>query len=109
MNIISPNTLLLSLFVLNILLVLIDASLGYHLAPRLLRNSDPDEPELKESAVRTVRGMLTFLVALYMFFNCLGFFNDNRDLMLIVTAMIVFDLGGQVYLRHRSDRKGEQP
>jgi uncharacterized protein YneF (UPF0154 family) len=109
MNIISPNTLLLSLFVLNILLVLIDASLGYHLAPRLLRNPDPDEPEQNESAVRTVRGMLTILVALYMFFNCLGYFNDNRDLMLIVTAMIVFDLGGQAYLRHRSGRKDEQP
>lgn len=109
MNIISPNTLLLSLFVLNILLVLIDASLGYHLAPRLLRTPDPDEPELQESAVRAVRGLLTFLVALYMFFNCMGYFGGNSGLMLIVTAMIVIDLGGQVYLKQRSGRKGEQP
>ncbi|MBC7963133.1 MAG: hypothetical protein H7Y05_09335 [Steroidobacteraceae bacterium] len=109
MNIISPNILLLSLFVLNILLVLLDASLGYHLAPRLLRSTDPDEPELQESAVRTVRGLLTVLVVLYMFFNCLGYFRGNGLLLLIVTAVIVFDLGGQLYLRQRSGRKGEQP
>lgn len=109
MNTISPDLLLLSLFVLNILLVLLDASLGYHLAPRLLRLPDSDEPEYQESAVRTVRGLLTLLVALYMFFNCWGYFRGNSVLLLIVTAMIVSDLGGQTYLRQRSGRKGEQP
>lgn len=108
MNIILPDTLSLSLFVLNTLLVFLDASLGYHLAPRLLRMSDPDEPELQETAVRTVRGMLTVLVALYMFFNCLGYFRENSGLLLIVTAIITFDLGAQVYLRRRAASKGEQ-
>ena len=109
MNIVTPNTLLLSLFLLNILLVLIDASLGYHLAPRLLRTPDPDEPELQESAVRAVRGLLTFLVALYMFFNCLGYFRGNSGLLLIVTAIIVLDLAGQLYLKRRSGHNSEQP
>lgn len=109
MNIIDPNILLVSLFVLNILLVLIDASLGYHLAPRLIRISDPDEPELQESTVRMVRNMLTFLVALYMFFNCMGYFNGNSGLLMIVTGMILFDLVAQVYLRRRASRNGEQP
>jgi len=109
MNIITTDTLLLSLFILNILLVLLDASLGYHLAPRLLRMPDTDEPELRESAVRTVRGMLTVLVMLYMFFNCWGYFRGNSGLLLIVTAMVLFDLGGQMYIRHRSGNKSEQP
>lgn len=109
MNIISPDLLLLALFILNLLLVLLDASLGYHLAPRLLQMPDLDEPEQQESAVKTVRGMLTLLVVLYMFFNCLGYFRNNSGLLLIVTAMIVFDLGGQFYLRRRAGHKGEQP
>lgn len=107
MNIISPELFLLSLFVLNILLILLDASLGYHLAPRLLLLSGQDDPELRESAVRSVRGMLTLLVALYMFLNCLGYFRGNSMLVLIVTMMIVLDLGGQFYLRRRSGRGGE--
>lgn len=109
MNIISPNILLLSLFILNILMVLLDASLGYHLAPRLLRMPDSEEPEQRETSIRAVRGMLTVMVVLYTFFNCLGYFRGNVMLLLIVTAVIVFDLGGQMYLRHRSIRKGEQP
>jgi len=46
-------------------------------------------------------------VALYMFLNCLGYFRGNSMLVLIVTTMIFFDLGGQFYLRRRSGRNGE--
>lgn len=109
MNIIFPDLLLLSLFILNLLLVLLDASLAYHLAPRLLRMPDLEDPEQREAAIRSIRGMLTLLVVLYMFFNCLGYFRGNSGLLLIVTTMIVFDLSGQFYLRRRSGRKGEQP
>ncbi len=109
MNAISPDLILLSLFILNILLVLLDASLGYHLAPRIVRMRGQEEPELQESAVRSVRGLLTALVVLYMLFNCQGYFNGNRTLLLLVTAMVVFDLAGQLYLKRRSGRTGEQP
>ncbi len=109
MNIISTDLLLLSLFVLNALLILIDASLGYHFAPSLLRMSNPDEPELQEITIKNVRRMLTLLVALYMFFNCMGFFRGSDGLLVIVTVMILFDLGAQFYLRRRSGREGEQP
>lgn len=109
MNIISTDLLLLSLFVLNALLILIDASLGYHFAPSLLRQSNPEEPEQQEIAIKTVRRMLTLLVALYMFFNCVGYFRGHDGLLVAVTVMIVFDLGAQFYLRRRSDREGEQP
>lgn len=107
MNIMSPEFLLLFLFALNILLILLDASLGYHLAPHLLLLTGQDDPELHESAVRSVRSMLTLLVGLYMFLNCLGYFRNNGTLVMIVTTMIFFDLGGQFYLRRRSGRNGE--
>lgn len=109
MNSALPENLAVLIFILNILLVLVDASLGFFLAPHLLRLPDTDEAELRETAVRTVRRMLTALVALYMFFNCLGYFNGDMSLLLIVTALVVSDLGGQVYLRRRAKRREKQP
>ncbi|HIJ95329.1 MAG TPA: hypothetical protein HPP94_06265 [Desulfuromonadales bacterium] len=105
---VSPDILAHSIFALNILLVLVDASVGYHLAPRLLRQPDAEEPELRETAIRTVRRMLTVMVSLYMFFNCLGYFNGNRELLLVVTALVACDLGGQLFLGRRSRQGGGQ-
>jgi len=95
------DNLLLPFFTANILLVLVDASVGYYLAPILFRVSG-GEPEAAEAGVRNVRRLLTGVVSLYMFFNCLAFFRYNGTLLLIVTALILFDLGGQLYVRHRS-------
>ncbi|MDD2898507.1 MAG: hypothetical protein PHI31_07315 [Desulfuromonadaceae bacterium] len=108
MNNFSPENLTLLLFILNIFLILLDVSLGYHLAPRLLRLSDGADAEMREIGIRTVRRLLTALVVLYMFFNCLGYFNDNNSLLVIVTALVVCDLIGQLYLRRRSKRRGEE-
>ena len=105
---VSPETLVPTIFALNILLVLADASLGYHLAPRLLRQPDAEEPELRETAIRNVRRMLTFLVSLYMFFNCLGYFNRTIELLLVVTTLVACDLAGQLYLDRRSRQGGGQ-
>ena len=109
MNILAPDLLRVSLFTLNTLLVLLDASLGYHLAPRLLRLPDAEESELRERTIRAVRRFLGGLVALYMFFNCLGYFRGNNVLLLIVTALVVSDLGGQLYLGRSSKRDEGQP
>jgi hypothetical protein len=105
---VSPEILARSIFFLNILLVLADASLGYHLAPRLLRQPDSEEPELRETAIRTVRRMLTVLVSLYMFFNCMGYFNGNIELLLVVTALVTCDLAGQLYLGRSRQGGGQQ-
>ena len=59
----------LAIFIFNTLMVLADTALGYHLAPRLLAGMD--EPEAVEAGVRTTRGLLPVVVALYMFFSCL--------------------------------------
>jgi len=108
MNLISPDRLLLIIFVLNILLVLLDATVGYHLAPRLLRMTGTGDAEVQEIALQQVRRMLTGLVALYMFFNCLGYFGGNSTLLMIVAGMIAVDLGLQLYLSRRSGQDGEQ-
>ena len=97
----NVETLLLPLFIANILLVLVDASVGYHLAPLLFQASGGD-PEAAESGVGSVRKLLTGVVLLYMFFNCFAFFRYNGPLLLLVTALVLFDLGGQLYIRHRS-------
>lgn len=94
------DSMLLPCFIFNFLLILVDASIGYHLAPTLFSVSG-GEPENTAGGVRSIRRMLTIMVVLYMFFNCLAFFRYNLTLLLIVTALILFDLGGQLYVRHR--------
>lgn len=100
--------LLLALFILNILLTLLDASLGYHVAPRLMTLLPPDEPEAQETAVRSSRRMLSLVVVLYSFFNCLAYYRGDLTLMVIVTVLILADLAGQLYLGRRSRRKAEE-
>ena len=109
MNLISPDKLLLIIFVLNTLLVLLDATVGYHLAPGLLNKAVTNDSEVREAALKTIRRMLSGLVALYMFFNCLGYFGGNSLLLMIVAGMIAVDLGVQVYLCRSSGKNGDQP
>ncbi len=96
---------MLALFVANIVLIIMDASIGYHVAPDLMRLAPGDGAEPVDASVRSMRRMLAGVVTLYMFFNCLAYFRHETSLMLIVTALILFDLGGQVYMRYRSARK----
>lgn len=102
----NQETTLLLMFILNFTLVLLDASLGYHLAPHLLRLSPRDEDSDPEAFVRSIRRMLTGVVMLYMFFNCLAYFRQNSTLMAVVTVLIALDLGGQLYVRYRARRQG---
>ncbi len=101
-----PLDFLLTVFIANALLILIDASVGYHLAPVLFRASG-GAPEMAEIGVRNVRRLLTGVVALYMFFNCLAYFRNDRSLLLLVSGLVLFDLGGQLYVRHRSRMQQE--
>lgn len=100
--------LLLPLFILNFVLVLVDASLGYHLAPHLIAATATDEPDHAITATRTIRRLLTGVVILYTFFNCLAYYRWDLSLMAIVTVLILADLGGQLYMRHRSRQHEEE-
>ena len=108
MNLIAVDHGLLIIFVLNTLLVLLDATAGYHLAPRLLRMSGTDDDEAQTATLRTVRRLLTGLVALYMFINCLGYFRGNCILMMVVAGMIAVDLGLQFYMCRRAAHDEDQ-
>ena len=89
----------LLIFIFNTLMVLADTALGYQLAPRLLAGMD--EPEAVEAGVRTTRGMLPVVVALYMFFNCLGYFQGRTACLLAVSGLVLVDLALQLWLRRK--------
>lgn len=94
------DTILLPCFILNFLLIMLDASVGYNLAP-LLFSATGGSPDESEGGVRSIRRLLTGVVMLYMFFNCWAYFNYMASLLLIVTLVVLFDLGGQLYVRYR--------
>ena len=95
----------LAIFIFNTLMVLAATALGYHLAPRLLAGMD--EPEAVEAGVRTTRGLLPVVVALYMFFNCLGYFQGRTTCLLAVSGLLLVDMVLQIWLR--SKRRGPRP
>lgn len=87
-------------FVLNIFLTFIDATVGYHAAPALSRLAGVRR-DGTESAVRSVRALLTGVVALYMFFNCLAFFDGTTWLMYAVSAVLAVDIAAQLVILSR--------
>lgn len=89
----------LLIFIVNTLLVLAGTSLGYHLAPRLM--AGVGEPEAVEAGVRTTRRLLPVIVALYMFFNCLGYFQGRTAYLLAVSGLILVDITLQLLLRRK--------
>ena len=94
----------LPIFIINTLMVLVDTALGYHLAPRLLAGMD--EPEAVETGVRTTRGLLPAVVALYMFFNCLGYFQGRTVYLLAVSSLVLLDMVLQLWLRRKRQAMG---
>lgn len=95
----------LPIFMFNILMVLVDAALGYHFAPRLMVGMG--EPEAVEAGIRTTRRLLPVIVALYMFFNCLGYFQGRSVYLLSVGGLILVDMALQLLLRLK--RRGITP
>jgi len=89
----------LFIFVVNTLMVLVVTALGYFFAPVLM--SGMGEPESVEAGVRTTRGLLPVVVALYMFFNCLGYFQGRSMYLLSVSGLVLFDLTLQLYMRRK--------
>lgn len=96
---------LLHLLVINSVLVLCDAALGYFLAPVLCRFGKGDNGT-QHLTVLAVRRLLSVLVALYMFFNCLAYFRGNSTLLFIVTIIVTLDILLQLILRWKSKREG---
>lgn len=91
---------ILPLFLLNIPVILLNASLGWFMAPRLV--SAVEDPEIAGAGIRGVRKLLPGIVALYMFFNCLGYFQERLSYLLAVSGLVLADLALQLVLRRRT-------
>ena len=102
----SLDAFLLPLFVFNTVLVLVDASVGYHLNTLFFRITGGD-PASTEARIRSIRSTLTLVVTLYMFFNCLSYFRQDSTMLVIVMLLVAVDLGGQLYIRHRTRHQGK--
>ncbi|QWV94333.1 hypothetical protein KP004_03870 [Geomonas oryzisoli] len=89
--------LLTYVFVANIFLTFIDATIGYYAAPAIAALAGSDQEEA-EGSVRGIRSLLSFVVALYMFFNCLAFFDRTPWLLYLTTAVLVVDVTAQLVI-----------
>jgi hypothetical protein len=85
---------ILYLFIINIALAICDASLGYHIAPLLGRKGAEDD-EVAEKTTRGMRKLLSGIVALYVFLDCLAYSRGSKCFILVVTLVIVLDMTGQ--------------
>ncbi len=93
-----------SLFLLNTIFIICDATIGYHVAPLLTRMGMHDDEEHLH-AVKCVRSMLSIVVALYMFFNCYALFRAKVMLLYIITAIVVVDILAQTVVRWKMTSK----
>lgn len=89
------------LFSANILLILVDAGLGYFVAPLMLRKMEDEEADSHATATVSVRRLLSIVVTFYMFFNCLAYYRANTILLLIVTGVVIFDIVFQLIVRRK--------
>ncbi|WP_026840804.1 hypothetical protein [Citrifermentans bremense] len=94
------------IFVANIFLIFLDATVGYHAAPSITLLAGGGE-QAGEEAVRGVRRLLAWVVALYMFFDCLAFFGQRWWLLYFTTAVLAVDVAAQLFIvRKMMNRRG---
>ena len=102
-----PDSWMLPVFIVNFCLIILDAAVGYRVAPSLFRNREI-EPDDLPRLVKSVRNTLTMVVILYMFFNCLAYFRGNNSLAPLITGLVVIDLMVQGWM-YRKGRNGSLP
>jgi hypothetical protein len=101
----TEQDILLSFFILNWLLIIGDAALGYFVMPLLLPPK-PGEPLKESTAVDGMRRLLSVMVTLYMLANCYAFFSRYSTLLYIVTALVALDVIVQLVVRQRRAGQG---
>lgn len=93
-------------FVANIFLTFIDATIGYYAAPALAALVGGGE-EGGEGAVQGMRRLLSFVVALYAFFNCLAYFDCISWLSYFISGVLAVDITAQLVIyRKMTSRRG---
>jgi hypothetical protein len=98
------QNLLLSIFILNWLLIIGDAALGYFVMPLLLRAKADDLTDDGMASVM-IRRLLTATVVFYMLVNCYAYFRQYPTLLFVVTAFVVLDIIVQFVVRQRKTRQ----
>ncbi|QXE89098.1 hypothetical protein KP001_11535 [Geomonas subterranea] len=94
-------------FVANIFLTFIDATIGYLAAPALaalMGSGEEGSEEGSEGPVGGIRRLLSFVVALYMFFNCLAYFDRIGWLLYFTTAVLAVDITAQLVIFRKMTR-----
>ncbi len=94
---------LLPLFCLTIILIIVDAAVGYHLAPLLLGGLT----DIASPSGKTIRIMLAALVAIYTLLACLAWRRESLPLLLLVAGLVILDIIGQLIMRRR--KRGSPP
>ncbi len=88
------------IFTLNIFLTIIDAAVGYHAAPMLIKITASDE-EASAQMTKSIRSMLAVVVGFYSFFSCLAYYQQKPLLLVIITAIIIVDIVAQILISRR--------
>jgi hypothetical protein len=96
---------LLPVFVVNFVLVLCDASLGFFILPRLFHRQAGSDDETGRAG-RSTPMLLAVAVAVYMFFNCLAYNRQSMIFLLVVTGLILADLTGQLVFYRKIRTRG---
>ena len=91
------------LFVVNLVLTIVDAAVGYHVAPLLLSRQAADD-DGSPLSVAEVRRLLAVMGGLYMFGNCLARYGERPLLLLLVLVAVVLDIVVQLLIRGRLKR-----
>lgn len=106
--------ILLACFILNLLLIIIDAALGYFVLPLVLP-APPGElfeegagEEGERAGGRAIDGMrrlLSVMVLLYMLVNCYAYYRGHPIVLYIVTGFVILDIIVQLMVRSRRLRQ----
>jgi len=100
--------ILLAFFILNWLLILGDASLGYFILPLALPPNPAGSSEVGGDDGATVGGMrrlLAVMVLLYMLANCFAYYRGHATLLYVVTLIVALDIVAQIVFRRRRVRQ----
>lgn len=88
------------IFIGNIFLIFLDATIGYHAAPILARLGGREQSGAGP-AIIGVRKLLAAVVALYMFFNCVAYFDQKTGFLLLISGVLLLDIVVQLVIRSK--------
>ena len=95
--------LLSILFVINLMLTLIDASLAYHKTHRLIAFLNP-APEWRETGVKKIRSLLPLMVAFYSGLTCYVFSLRHLGYLGGLTLLLLADIVLQWHIAGRKEK-----